>query len=100
MAKFSVGQDILNTLKTWSYLLKQLSFPDNFRGYEWEGIIATGVTKKIQHSLGVIPTRFIVTDCAGIVTIVKGPTRPTVEFIYFTNTSTTTAFDGKILIMP
>lgn len=100
MAKFSVGKDILDTLKTWVGMLRNLSFQDNFRGYEWEGTIATGVEKKIQHDLKVIPTRFLVTDCAGIVTIVKGPTRATINFIYFTNTSTTTTFDGKILIMP
>jgi len=99
MAKFSIATDLLATIRNWSILLRNLTFADNFKGYEWEGSIVAGETVKITHPLKVIPTRFIVTDCEELSSPVSRPGIPkaTVDFFYLTCSSN---FRGKILILP
>lgn len=101
MAKFNLYDlDIIASLKGWVIGLRNLSFEDNFKGYEWEGEIEAGEEVKIQHNLKVIPTRFIITDATGVGTIVRGSERATITYFYLQNTATNTTFKGKILIMP
>ena len=101
MAKFSLRDDILGTLRTWLTELRNLTFSDNFKGYEWEGDITAGETVKITHSLKVIPTRFLVTQAKGNNLLIMSDTpRATSDFFYITNTATTTTFNGKVLILP
>lgn len=102
MAKFGLLTNIEATLKLWVALLnKGLNFQENFTGYEWEGEIPAGTEKIITHGLGVVPSRFIITDATGTNLIVRGNTlRPTEIFFYVKNISATDTFKGKILIMP
>lgn len=99
MSKFTVLSDALDTIKSWSISLRNLSV-ENVRGYEWSGTITFGTEKVITHNLGVIPTRFILTSAEGTVEIVKGDTRPTNRAFYVKNVSSAVDFTGKILIMP
>ncbi len=101
MARFTLSSSIIDTLKDWQIKLKNLSFADNFRGYETEVIeIDAGKEYRITHNLKLIPTRFILTDMQGVGTIVKGDTRATEQFFYVKNTASTTTFKGRILVMP
>ncbi len=101
MAKFSVGLDILNTLRTWTNLLRNLTFGDNFKGFEWEGTITAGEVMKITHNLKVTPTRFVITSSKGTCLVVQSATnKATAEFFYIENTASSSAFIGKVLILP
>lgn len=100
MAKFIVIDfDIIGTLRTWTNGLKNLSFADNFKGYEWEGEIPASEIVKITHPLKVIPTRFLVLDNFGGSTPLMRPDTPKADsqFFYLTCGSD---FQGKVLIMP
>lgn len=101
MAKFIVGTDLINTLRSWTNLLRNLTFSDNFRGYEWEGEIEAGETVKITHPLKIIPSRFVITDVTNSSPIIR-PTTPKADntFFYIKNTATTSTFSGKILVLP
>lgn len=102
MSQFAILSSIESTLKRWAILLtKGLTFEDNFKGYEWEGEIPAGEEKRITHDLGVVPTRFLVTDARGATTISRSATKnPTDSFFYVQNTNSTDTFKGKILILP
>lgn len=101
MAKFSVTPiDIMMLLKGWAVGLRNLNFTDNFRGYEWEGDIEAGQEVRLTHGLGVIPTRFILTDMQGVGTIVRGDVKATTQFFYVKNIAASSTFRGKILVLP
>lgn len=100
MAKFSVTEDILSTLKTWTNLLRNLTLGDNFSGYEWEGEITAGETKKIFHGLKVTPTKFLITHCRGTNNVTEGDLPHTDQFFYVKNRASTSTFQGNILILP
>ena len=99
MAKFSVGTDIVNTLKNWAQLLRALTFTDNFRAFEWVGSLEAGKELNITHNLTVTPTRFIVLgDYPALIR--KGAGSATAQFFPLKNIGTTSKFTGKVLILP
>lgn len=100
MAKFSPGYDFLATFKSWAVGLKNLTFIENFRGFEWSGEIEAGETQKITHNLKVIPTRFLVIDAQGTNNIVRGSAAATSTYFYVKNQASSSTFTGKILILP
>lgn len=100
MAKFSVLISPYETLRQWVSALRNLSFRDNFTGYEWTGEILPGEEKAITHGLKVIPTRFILTDAQGTNLIIRGDTKPTATHFFVTNVASSSTFKGKILVMP
>lgn len=100
MAKFSVTEEITTTLKTWTNLLRNLSFEDNFKVFEWEGEIEAGQTMKIFHDLKVTPTQFLITHSRGTQNVTEGDTPHTDQFFYVKNRASTSTFIGTILILP
>lgn len=82
-------------------LSKGLSFDRNFRGFIWSGEIEAGVTLRISHDLGVIPTRFVLLFPRGTVNLVQGETqKPTSKFFYIRNMALASTFNGSVLILP
>lgn len=100
MALFTLDKTVESTLSIWLTNLKNLSFFDNFRGYEWEGSILAGETKKIAHNLKVTPTRFVVTEAKDASTIIKGAPSASPDTFYLKNASSTSTFTGKVLLLP
>jgi hypothetical protein len=100
MSIFSLSSTLLDTLNTWVIQLRDLSFRDNFRGYEWAGSIEPGAEQAIPHRLKVTPTKFIVLSAKGTQAIIEGDTRHTLDFFYVKNVATTSRFSGRILVLP
>lgn len=101
MARFFPYSNPLQTLKEWAILLRNLTFTDNFSGYEWEGSIDAGEERRITHPLKRIPTRFIVVESRETPLLIKGrENNPTKDFFYVQNIATTSTFTGKIVILP
>lgn len=102
MAKFNLSSaPVLIQLKTWLTGLRNLNFNDNFRSFEWTGLINAASSVSIRHNLKVIPTRFIIISSrtGGTVTWdVNSPSSS--DYAYLRNLHATEGFDGKILIMP
>lgn len=99
MARFTVFPDLIITLRNWSVLLRNLTFSDNFKGYEWTGEIVAGETKQITHPLKVVPTRFLTLDNieGGLPVFRPGSPKATTDFFYVSCASN---FRGKLLILP
>lgn len=101
MAKFIVLTNPLTTLRSWTNLLRNLTFTDNFKGSEWVGRIEPLERKTITHNLGAVPQRFIVTECYGSMPVGEISERKfTSTQAYFYNPSSTQPFVGKILFLP
>jgi hypothetical protein len=68
--------------------LSNLSFKDNFTGWEWEGEIAASTEVRIRNELrdGTMPNRFVITDALGVNSIVRGDDAWNVNFITLKNT--------------
>lgn len=99
MANFGVTDDVLTTLKTWVVRLRQLTFGDNFRCFEWEGTLAAGKETTITHDLKVTPTRFLV--LSGEPALIKQGSGDTdAQFFSIKNVGSTSDFTGKVLILP
>ena len=99
MARFTIGGDVIGSIRTWATLLRNLTFGDNFKSFEWSGEIVAGQTVTITHPLKVVPTRFIVLDSVDGASPVFRPSEntPTSDFFYL---SCASAFKGKVLILP
>lgn len=101
MAKFTISSSaVMRVLESWLVGLRNLTFGENFKGYEWQGRIEAGEEVRITHPLRVIPNRFLIINAEGVNTIVRGDQLATDKFFYVKNTASTTAFFGRILILP
>ncbi len=109
MAKFNVTTaNVMTILKTWAGLLRNLTINDNVKGYEWEGEADPGVVLKITHNLKVIPTRWIVTDTrGGLSVLTRAPESitgvalpPATATNFYLFVSGVDPFVGRVLILP
>ena len=100
MATFPLIGTVSETLKAWANSLRNLTFNDNFKSYEWIGELEAGEEKGITHRLKVIPTRFIIISAKNTNQIIEGDTRHTNQFFYVKNVATTSKFVGRLLILP
>lgn len=100
MTAFPLSGTVEQIVKLWSTLLLRLEIPSNIRAFEWTGEILAGDEPAITHTLGVIPTRFIVADDAIGGILVRGERAWTRSHIFIKNRASTTTFKGKILVLP
>ena len=79
-------------LKELSVGLRDLTFSDNFKSFEWSGTLDASVTNyPIRHSLTGAPTKYIIVHQTGNAVITAGSTAWDSNFVYMTNNTATAA---------
>lgn len=90
-----LGRQVRKAFIDLAQHLLNLSFVDNFKGLQWEGVIPASTEVKIPHRLKRVPSGYVVTFCQGG-TIQAGSTPWDVNFVYLTNISAVTAATGRV----
>lgn len=81
-----------NLVKELALGLRDITFTDNFRSFEWSGTLSASVTNyPIKHSLTVTPTKYIIVHQTGNAVITAGSTAWDSNFVYMTNNTATDA---------
>lgn len=84
-------------LKELAVGLRDLSFADNFKSFEYSGtLLASTANQKIRHSLNVVPSKYIIVHQTGAATITAGDTLWDDNYVYMTNN---TAVDAVVTII-
>jgi len=81
--------------------LTALSLSDNLKGFLWEGDIDAGIELPIRNALRIlqIPFGFLILRCSPVLTLVKGETPWSKEFVYLKNISTTSTISAQVFFM-
>lgn len=86
-------------LQDLNYILKVLSFPENFKSFVWEGTIAAGATEAIPNLLKpLIPSSRIILR-SDRSEVCDSTTDWTQDFVYMRNTGGTNATNVKIVFL-
>lgn len=87
MAKFNIERikDIVNLTRQLAVNLRDLTFTDNFKGFEETVTIPATSEIQIRNSLNFIPTRYIIVSQEGNGLVTKSTTEWTTNFIYLYN---------------
>ena len=91
-------KDELNSALRELYIgLAGLRFTENFRCYEWEGILSASEERQISHPLGVTPAGYLIFKQVGNGLIDAGATDWTPQVVYLRNHSASNAVTVKVL---
>ena len=84
-------------LKELAVGLRDITFGDNFKSFEWSGTITGSVSNyAIRHSLTNTPSKYIIVHQTGNTIVTAGSTQWTENYVYMTNN---TANDAVLTII-
>lgn len=82
-------QDIVNLTRQLAVGLRDLTFSDNFKGFEETITISATSEGQIRNPLNFIPTRYIIVSQEGNGLVTKGTTDWSTDFVYLYNNGAT-----------
>lgn len=78
-------EDIINLTRQLAVGLRDLTFSDNFRGFEQEVTISATSEARVRNTLNFIPSRYIIVSQTGNGVVTKGTTEWSDDFLYLYN---------------